>query len=180
MKKGSPLSDHIGTDNHEVWNTIYKRASTGEHFVEELHYELPDGRIDVEVSVSPIIDSCGKITGVTFFSKDVTKRKQADKSLWLLKSVVDNANEVVMITDTQTGMHGPAIIYVNHVFTQLTGYLPQEVIGKSPRLLQRPNSDPAMIRQMQQSLVKGENFTVEVINYAKDRREYLVELTIFP
>jgi PAS domain-containing protein len=71
--------------------------------------------------------------------EDITDRKLSEERLRLLESVVVNANDAIIITDTEPiNLPGPCIVYVNEAFTRMTGYQPQEVIGKTPRILQGP------------------------------------------
>lgn len=54
------------------------------------------------------------------------------------KSILDQTTDVVIITEIEP-LHepsGPKILYVNQAFTNLTGYTQEEVLGKTPRILQ--------------------------------------------
>ena len=48
--------------------------------------------------------------------------------------------ESIVITDADFKDSGPKIVYANEAFTRLTGYLPREVIGKNPGILQGPRT----------------------------------------
>ena len=51
------------------------------------------------------------------------------------QQIVDAAKDVVIVTKADPiDPPGPEIVYVNKAFTELTGYTPDEVIGKTPRL----------------------------------------------
>ena len=52
-------------------------------------------------------------------------------------SMEESFNSIVI---TEAGPDYP-IIYVNAAFCELTGYGPQEVMGKSPAMLQGPKTD---------------------------------------
>src|SRR4051794_26813744 len=57
----------------------------------------------------------------------------------LFRSVVLQANDVVLVTEAEPidlASGGPRVVYVNPAFTQMTGYSPQDIIGRTPRLLQ--------------------------------------------
>ncbi len=112
---------------------------------------------------------------------DVTERRRAEERIRLLESVVINANDAVLITE---GMPidppGPRIIYVNEAFERMTGYSPEEIIGKTPRVLQGPKTDRAALDQMRAALLKRESIQLEVINYRKDGSEFYVEISLVP
>jgi PAS domain S-box-containing protein len=67
---------------------------------------------------------------------------------------------------------GPKIEYVNPAFTRMTGYAADEVLGRTPRLLQGPGTDRTVLDRMRASLVAGEPFQGEAINYRKDGSTY--------
>lgn len=97
------------------------------------------------------------------------------------KDIVDSAQDVVLVTEaTPLQEPGPRIVYVNQAFTELTGYLPQEVIGKSPRMLQRADADPAARAGMGQALREGKPCREVIYNYAKSGRGYWLDIRIVP
>ena len=56
--------------------------------------------------------------------------------------LLEETNDVVLITDNNLeGPDGPKILYVNKAFTKLSGYSKEELIGKTPRILQGPKTD---------------------------------------
>ena len=53
-------------------------------------------------------------------------------------AIVQHAKDVVIVTKTHPlDEPGPEIVYVNEAFTKVTGYEADEVIGKTPRILQK-------------------------------------------
>ena len=65
----------------------------------------------------------------------------AGVSIELIATAVESAKDSIVITDAQLSEPGPIILYVNPAFTEMTGYAAQEVVGKSPRFLQGPETD---------------------------------------
>jgi two-component system sensor kinase FixL len=122
--------------------------------------------------------SAGKqIVAVT---RDVTARIEAEQQFRLVRLAIDQVREAVVITDSQLTRPGPHIVYVNPAFTALTGYTLADLTDQSPRILQGPRTDHAVIRKLRQALANGETFTGETVNYRKDRSEYYVEWNISP
>ena len=112
---------------------------------------------------------------------DVTIWQEAEERLRLLESVVVNANDAVLITEAWPfDQPGPRIVYVNEAFTRTTGYTSAEVLGRTPRLLQGPNSDRAALDTLRAALEGRQAVVVEVLNYRKDGTEFWVELSIVP
>ena len=57
-------------------------------------------------------------------------------NLRILEAAMEATNEAILITNAELDEPGPRIEYANPAFTRLTGYAPEEVLGRSPRLLQ--------------------------------------------
>jgi PAS domain S-box-containing protein len=105
---------------------------------------------------------------------------EAGQLLNLLETAVAQAKEAVLITSAQLDLPGPEILFVNPAFCDMTGYSREEILLKTPRMLQGPKSDRVMLQQLREALERGEPFSGETINYRKDRSEYYVEWDITP
>jgi diguanylate cyclase (GGDEF)-like protein/PAS domain S-box-containing protein len=75
---------------------------------------------------------------------------------------------------------GPQIVYVNEAFCRMTGYAAEEIVGKTPRILQGPKTSRTELVRLRRLLSRGEPFEGELINYRKDGSEYLLEWHIAP
>ena len=100
--------------------------------------------------------------------------------LKLLETAVAQAKEAVLITSARLDPPGPEILFVNPAFSEMTGYSQEEVLQKTPRILQGPKSDRAMLTELREALSRGEPFSGETVNYRKDGSEYYVEWDITP
>ncbi len=119
----------------------------------------PDGRV-------------AHFDGVFF---DVTEQMHKENRLRMLEAAVENATESVLITDaTERG----TIEFVNPGFERMTGYSAAEVIGRTPRLMQGPDTDSAVIDRLRANLRDGEDFFGETINYRKDGTPFSIEWSI--
>ncbi|MGN6506322.1 MAG: PAS domain-containing sensor histidine kinase, partial [Tepidisphaeraceae bacterium] len=98
----------------------------------------------------------------------------------LLKAAVESANDAVIITEAHLELPGPRIEYVNPAFTRMTGYTAEEALGKTPRMLQGPQTDRALLRTLRDDLLHRRSFHGETINYRKDGTPYHVEWRITP
>lgn len=88
-------------------------------------------------------------------------------------------NSVVITTPFLEGEH-PKILYVNDAFTRMSGYTKEEILGKTPRVLQGPKTDKEVLQRLKKCLKNEEYFEGKTINYTKDAREYWVEWNISP
>lgn len=98
----------------------------------------------------------------------------------LLESVVEQTTQAVLVTEGKLEKPGPKIIYVNSAFTDITGYETHEVIGKTPRILQGPETEPWVIERLKKRLKQGLSFEGEAINYRKDGTPYVNHWSISP
>jgi PAS domain S-box-containing protein len=112
---------------------------------------------------------------------DVTERTKVEGHLRLLESVITNANDAVLVTTADPiNLPGPKIVYVNEAFTIMTGYSVEEVMGKTPRILQGPKTDRTELARIKEALQKKESIDVEIINYKKNGDEFWADFTIVP
>ena len=95
----------------------------------------------------------------------------------LLSTALGNNFTSIMISGAEDGY---PVLYVNRAFTELTGYTSDEMLGKSPSILQGPKTDLSVINQLRHDLTNERNFHGATINYRKDGSEFLMEWKIFP
>ena len=95
--------------------------------------------------------------------------------------IVKNAQDVVIVTKSfPIDQTGPEIVYVNDAFTRVTGYTSEEVLGKTPRILQGEGTVIGEKEKIKQALEKKEPVRATLQNYSKDGTEYWVDLSILP
>ncbi|MBW4538508.1 MAG: PAS domain S-box protein [Myxacorys chilensis ATA2-1-KO14] len=104
----------------------------------------------------------------------------AEEAIQLLLSAVQQSRDSIVITTANLNSPGPEMVYVNPAFSRMTGYRIEETLGKTPRFLQGPNTDRALLDRLRQALEQGKPFHAEAINYHKDGSEYYVEWNITP
>lgn len=87
--------------------------------------------------------------------------------------ILENVDEGIMITDKNL-----TILAVNPAFTFVTGFSAEEVIGKSPKILQSGIHDPSFYIEMWESLKKYGSWQGEIWNRRKTGDVYPENLTI--
>jgi PAS domain S-box-containing protein len=97
--------------------------------------------------------------------------------LSLLHVLAENSFDSVLITDASAE---GKIIYANKSFKKLTGHDPTEVIGKTPRILQGPGTDPKVIARLSEALKSGGKFEGKAINYKKDGTPFIMYWRVLP
>jgi len=81
----------------------------------------------------------------------------------------------VLITDAQQ-----RLVYVNPAFCRVTGYSPEEVIGRNPRFLQGPATDPEDRENLWEALKEGRSVHQLILNYNRAGEELWFEMHITP
>lgn len=114
------------------------------------------------------------------FENERRKTEIYREFLNLLESAVRNDYDSILITDLDLNPPGPNIVYVNDGFEKMTGYTRDEVIGKSPRILQGEKTDPKVLAKLRKSLETGNSFFGQAINYRKDGSEFVNQWDIHP
>lgn len=112
----------------------------------------------------------------------VNSKQQENKlRLKLLNSVVENSKDSIMITDGISNEKPyTKILYVNAAFTKMTGYTMDEVVGKSPKLLQGTKTKLSDIDKLRIAMSAREACEIEVINYKKNGEEFWVNFSVVP
>lgn len=95
----------------------------------------------------------------------------------VLDAIVDHSLTSVMITKAAPDT---PIVYVNDAFTDLTGYQAADVVGKSPKILQGPETDQKVLDRLRDDLAAGRAFQGEAINYRSDCSTFAMFWRVFP
>ena len=112
---------------------------------------------------------------------DETSFHQMHESLKLAFHIINSSTDGIVICEAEPiDEPGPRIVYVNETFVKDTGYSAEEVVGKTPRILQGPKTDPAARLRMRESFKKWKPIREDVLNYKKNGEEFWLSLNIFP
>jgi PAS domain S-box-containing protein len=95
----------------------------------------------------------------------------------VLAAAVDGINDIVMVTETDPMVEpGLRILYVNPAFEKVTGYKPDEALGRSPRFMHGPGTSQAECRRIEEALVARKPVRAELLNYRKDGTPLWLEI----
>ena len=113
--------------------------------------------------------------------QDITKQKKEEQRLKLLETVITHTKDSVFITEPDLNDGNiPKIVYVNPAFSVMSGYVSNEIIGKSPNVFKGPNSDNDDYEKLVDAIKNKEEYQIETISYTKHKHEYWVKLSMLP
>ncbi|WP_170073264.1 PAS domain S-box protein [Mongoliibacter ruber] len=191
-------TQHYGYSREEFLGMTIKELRPEEHIPKLLdaHKEIEKKQENISFGVFTHQKKCGErismdINGhkIDFLEKqcmlitcrDVTLEKKEEQHLKLLESVITNTNDAILITEAEPfDEPGPRIIFVNEAFTKMTGYTSQEVIGKTPRILQGPKSDKEELDRLSKAIRKWESCEITTINYKKNGEPFWINFSVSP
>jgi PAS domain S-box-containing protein len=136
------------------------------------------GRVEAEF-ISNVFVAAGR-RFIQCNIRDISERKRSEEMLRLLSSAMHQTKDSVVITDACLDSPGPRILFVNPAFTVMTGYTAGELIGRTPRILQGPDTDRAVLNRLRACLTRGEVFEGETTNYRKNGEAFQIEWQITP
>lgn len=127
----------------------------------------------MNVSSNPIFGQGRQAPGtvVTTFS-DVTERRQAETDLRIAATAFQS-REGMVVTDS-----GGVILRVNRVFTEITGFTADEVVGRTPRQLQSGRHDGYFYRKLWSAVLGTGGWQGEIWGRRKNGEVFPIWLTI--
>ncbi|MEN9572061.1 MAG: Phytochrome-like protein cph1 [Bacteroidota bacterium] len=170
-------------DKERVLSNIQAFINSSAHnWMDEYRFKKADGSYAHVADKGFIIrDEQGKGYRMVGAMQDNTQKKKEEQHLKLLESVITNSNDSILITEAEPfDEPGPKIVYVNEAFTKMTGYTPEEVVGKTPRILQGPKTSKDELRRLKKAMKNWEDCDITVINYKKNGEEFWIDFSVKP
>lgn len=109
---------------------------------------------------------------IYILKKLIDSEKEHNDELRIASYTFDS-HEAMAITDLDAN-----IIRVNKAFTRITGYTPQEVLGKNPRILKSDRHSDSFFQNMWYQLLTVGKWSDEIYNKRKNGDVYLERLSI--
>jgi diguanylate cyclase (GGDEF)-like protein/PAS domain S-box-containing protein len=155
---------------------LYDSLRTGctIHDENDVFWRADGSHFPVEYRCHPLYSDSG-LQGAVITFNDISARKATEIKLRTLSSAVEHSPAAVVITDS-TGM----IQYVNPHYVAMTGYQPEEVIGKNPRVWQSGLTPLATYQEMWKTITAGNVWHHELRNKTKDGRLFWEAMRIAP
>ena len=170
---GRPIGDLASRPLFTVTENVslYRvRAMLTEHRIRHVGVLRDDGSLADVVSFSDILSGM-ELAYVHELQQALRESDLAlsssRRSLYLAEQVIESSLEGVMVTDASG-----QIVSVNPAFTRLTGYSPEEVIGRNPSVLSSGRQSPAFYAHMWECLESEGKWQGELWNRRKSGEIY--------
>ena len=142
------------------------------------HYPIncPDGsRKYILIKSEPLFDERNNPDLMLGVVQDITQLKEAEYRLITLSQAVEQSGSTILITD----LNG-VIEFVNPAFTHITGYTPEDAVGKSTSVLKSGMHPPEFYKDLWDTIVRGDTWKGQLINKKKNGQLYWESATISP
>lgn len=161
---GVNFLQYLPEEEREVIHCVVNNLTPEKPFATYTHCVIaPDGTLRwMEWTDRALFDEQGNIVELQSVGRDITEQKRAEEEITILVRALETTPNAVIITDPKF-----AIRYVNPAFTRITGYLPEEAIGKNPRILKSGFHDKEFYQRLYAALARGETFRGRLINRRK-------------
>lgn len=132
---GSFLS-HAIAHPIEHFRNVARRIGSGD-FTSRVDIESNDEIGELALDFNRMVDDLSEITvSRDELLKEITERKQLEERLKQALVVFEESNEAILITDKRGH-----IVAVNRAFTEMNGYLEDEVLGRNPEFMKSEQHD---------------------------------------
>jgi PAS domain S-box-containing protein len=150
------------------------RGETVDHF-ETVRQRKDGSRVSISLTVSPIRDAQGSITGASQIARDLARNDLVHRDALQLAAIVESSDDAIVGKDLNS-----TVTSWNAAAEKLFGYPAAEIIGKSVRLIipaDRQDEEDEVLRRIRVGQ-RIEHF--ETIRRRKDGTPVPVSLTISP
>ena len=161
LKEGMRIIDCFPPERRSFWEDSHSRALKGERLTFE-YYRVQEGlSADAEVATNPIISQDGTITGVSYFFRDITKRKQTEEALRKseanLSALIENTNDWICSVDSEY-----RILTVNKVLKKMFSLVYKTELGEGMRIIDHfPPERRSFWAGVHERALRGDHFTFE-------------------
>ncbi len=130
--------------------------------------ERRDGEIRWIIhSCKSLYSQSGEFIGRRGSNRDITDRQTQNDSMLLVATIFEAINEAVLVTDSEN-----RIVIVNTSFTNITGYKPEDLIGKDPSVLAAEMQTQELLRGQLDMLTFAGRWQGELTNRRKNGELY--------
>ncbi|MCP6762049.1 MAG: PAS domain S-box protein [Fischerella sp. CENA71] len=165
------IANNFAANNHNV--LISGTATEVEEIIPQ------DNALHTYLSIKfPLKDGNDIPYAICSISTNITERKRTEESLRLRDRAINASSNGIVISDAR--LPNLPIIYANPAFEDITGYSPENVIGRNCSFLQGIDTNQPEIQEIRNAIKQAKGCTVVLRNYRRDGSLFWNELSISP
>lgn len=178
QRKIISTSSRDGKNSEQLQAQIQEMLQTGKsvllHQGLESEVKLSDGkRRTLRTQYFPLKTAAG--FALACITREMEKPRHNDQLTAFETTALEAAANGIAITD-----RNGEFLWVNPAFSELTGYLPEEVQGKTFRMLKSGQQRDEVYKALWETVLRGEVWKGELVNRRKDGSLYIEEQIITP
>ncbi|TWT92528.1 PAS domain S-box protein [Neorhodopirellula pilleata] len=179
VERNVELQDMIPADVCEpCYDLIRELVRKGEVAAKEVSLKINSRKLNVLIRVTPVLDDRDRVAAAAITLYDITAMRIAEEQLNLRTRAIDAASNGFIIVDARAD--DMPIVYANKGFMTLTGFNPEEIVGRNCRFLQGPMTDPADVQTIRDAIRDQAHCRVTLLNYRRDGSTFYNDLIITP
>ena len=151
-------------DVEEVYGSMLDHLSLDEPYEIEYRLKHYSGKyLWFHARGETLYDEKKKPVKLSGSIRDITEVKKAYSEIRKLTSAVEQSPLSIVITNLDGNIE-----YVNSEFTKVTGYEPEEVFGKNPRILKSGTHTPDFYKNQWETILSGKAWKGIMLNKSKE------------
>lgn len=169
---GRTLKEVLPEEAYDIGHKVLLEVGSGLTRSRSYQYSLPFNGEVRWYEVQATSKQGWRRRRVLLWVHDITPQKLALAD-HKVSAIALETRDAVIITDSEL-----RIVRVNQAFTEITGYLPEEVVGKRPSLLSSGHHDGDFYRQMWETLEAKGEWAGEIRNRRKNGELFTEQVMI--
>jgi PAS domain S-box-containing protein len=168
---GQPILDMISEQDREsAQQGIEQTQALGEPspLLQRKMHRLDGTSFEAEFRAIPLLYA-GE-PAIQFVMRDISERKRLEQQWYKFKQGIERSDEAVFLTDVDG-----TIRYINPAFEKLYGYMWDDVVGQTPRILKSGLLSAEVYRQFWETLLAKNTVAGEIVNRTSDGQLIQIE-----
>jgi two-component system sensor histidine kinase NreB len=167
-----PFSSHIYPGDLEKGRSVFDKLGSDLNYSSyENRYKANDGTYRW-LSWRSVLDKKTNLRYVT--ARDITEEKQANREIEDIMNALNQSSAVTM------SRPNGEITYVNDAFSVLSQYSPEEILGRTHKVVNSGHHSESFMKDLLGTIFKGKVWRGELKNRRKDGTFYWTDTTIIP
>ncbi|MFW6075733.1 MAG: PAS domain S-box protein, partial [Chloroflexota bacterium] len=111
--------------------------------------------------------------------REFDRREKVESRLRMIQRAVSNLEEGIIVTDHREEAT-PDVVYVNPAYERITGYASDELIGRPPPILSRPDTSQDTLNRIHSAPEAGKSLADRTVNFRKDGSSFIADWEMLP